>query len=204
MLNWFNALILIIITSFSNLQSEVNILAFAGSTREESLNKKLIAEAAFLAEEMGAHVTVIDLRDYPIPFYDGDLDEQEGIPENAKLLRQLMIKSQVIFIASPDYNGSVSGVLKNTIDWATRSEENGASREAFKGKKFVLMSASPSVSGGAKGLTHLKDIIQNIGGEVLNTQFTIPKAHLAFDEKGQLKDEKLKTDLKNLIKTALE
>lgn len=188
----------------TSLSADVNVLAFAGSTREDSVNKKLVAEAASLAEQMGANVTVIDLRDYPMPLYDGDLDENEGIPENAKLLRQLMIQSQTILISSPDYNGSVSGVLKNTIDWATRSEKSGASREAFKGKKFALMSASPSVSGGAKGLTHLKDIIQNIGGTVIPQQVTVPKAYDAFDEQGRLKDQQLRMELQELVQEALE
>lgn len=201
MFKWFLILCIGLITTLS---AEINVLAFAGSTREDSLNKKLVTEAADLAEQAGAHIIVIDLRDYPIPLYDGDLDEKEGIPANAKLLRQLMIQSQVILISSPDYNGSVSAVLKNAIDWATRSEANGPSREAFKGKKFALMSASPSASGGAKGLTHLRDIIQNIGGTVIPKQVTIPKAYDAFDEQGRLKDQKLQTELQELIQAVMK
>jgi len=92
---------------------------------------------------MNATVTEIDLRDYPLPFYDGDLEANQGQPENAKKLIQLMKRSDLIIIASPNYNGSISGVLKNMIDWTSRSEEGKLSYVAFKNKKFLLLSTSP-------------------------------------------------------------
>ena len=154
-----------------------NVLVFSGSTRTESVNKKLAQEAATVARELGARVSVIDLKDYPIPFYDGDLEANEGMPENAKKLRNLMINSQAIIIVSPEYNGTLSAVLKNTIDWASRSEEGGSSRAAFAGKKFAIMSASPGKGGGARGLTHLRTIIENIGGKVVGKQVALPNAY---------------------------
>lgn len=154
-----------------------NVLVFSGRTRTESVNKKLAQEAATVARELGARVSVIDLKDYPIPFYDGDLEANEGMPENAKKLRNLMINSQAIIIVSPEYNGTLSAVLKNTIDWASRSEEGGSSRAAFAGKKFAIMSASPGKGGGARGLTHLRTIIENIGGKVVGKQVALPNAY---------------------------
>jgi len=187
-----------------NLSAETKVLAFSGSTREDSVNKKLVSEAANLARQMDADVVVVDLKDYSIPIYNGDLEAKEGMPNTVKQLRQLMIRSNVIFIASPEYNGSVSAILKNIIDWTSRSEQGTPSRDAFKGKKFVIMSASPGPSGGVRGLAHLKSIIENVGGTVISQQFVLPDAYNAFDEKGQLKDPKLKTELQQLIQSAIK
>lgn len=197
MLKWIIALCIAI---SANLSAEVKVLAFAGSTREASVNKKLVVEAADMARQKGAEVTVIDLKDYPLPFCDGDI---ELMPQNAIELRQLMIQSDVILIASPDFNGSVSGLLKNTIDWTTRSEKGGSSREAYKGKIFSIMSASPSLSGGAKGLVHLRKIIENIGGNVIPAQVSVPDAYNAFDDSGCLINDKLRAELFELISQAV-
>lgn len=185
------------------LNAEVKVLAFAGSTRTDSYNKKLVMNAADVAREMGAKVTVVDLKDYPIPFYDADLETQSGMPEKAKEIRRLMLESQVIFIASPDYNSSVSAVLKNVLDWASRSESGKPSRDAFLNKKFGLMSASPGRSGGADGLAHLRDIIGDIRGIIIPHQFCVPLAHEAFDENGKLKDANLIASLKALVFEAI-
>jgi chromate reductase, NAD(P)H dehydrogenase (quinone) len=187
----------------THLSAEVKVLAFSGSSREDSFNKKLVAEASELARQLGAKVTLIDLKDYPLPFYDGDLEAKEGMPAKAKQLRQLMLDNSVIFIASPEYNGSISAKLKNVIDWASRTEEKGGSREAFQGKKFVLMSASPGPGGGARGLEHLRTIIENVGGKVLAQQIVVPDAYNAFDEQGHLKNQKLKSTLQQLVQKAL-
>lgn len=184
--------------------AEIKILAFAGSTREDSVNKKLVIEAADLAQQMKATTTVLDLKDYPIPFYDGDLEAEQGMPENAKHLRRLMVQSDIILIASPEYNGSLSGLLKNAIDWASRSEQGGSSREAFKGKKFVIMSASPGSSGRAKGLGHLRAILEHIGGTVMPQQVVVAGAYQAFDEQGHLKDLKVKVELQQLIEATMQ
>lgn len=196
--------ILICITFSATLSAETQVLAFAGGLRKDSANKKLVAEAANLARQMGANVTVIDLREYPLPFYDADLEAKEGMPANAQKLRQLMGRSQVILIASPEYNGSLTAVLKNAIDWASRSEKGGSSREAFKGKKFVIMSASPGATGGGRGLVHLRTIIENIGGSVLPGQVVVPDAYNAFDAQGSLKNPQLKKELQELIQQALK
>ncbi len=118
--------------------SEIKVLAVAGSTRDDSINKKLVTEAAHLARQMGSKVTIIDLKDYPMGLYDADIEAKQGMPIKAKQLRQLMIQSQVILIASPEYNGSLSGVLKNAIDWASRSEEGVSSVKHLKEKSLQL------------------------------------------------------------------
>lgn len=185
------------------LSATTNVLAFSGSTRKDSANKKLVNVAASLARQMSASVTTISLDDYPIPFYDADLETKNGMPENVKKIRQMMIQSDVIFIASPEYNGSVSALLKNIIDWASRNENGGSSRDAFRGKRFLIMSASPGASGGARGLKHLREVVENIGGTVLKDQFSLPDAYNAFDDAGDLKNSIDKTRLRELIKSSL-
>lgn len=175
------------------LVAEQKVLVFAGSTRADSYNKKLAQEAAETARGMGATVTVIDLKDFPMPFYDADLEANQGMPKNAKRLRDLMISSDAVVIATPEYNGSVSAVLKNAIDWVSRSEKGGGSRDAFKGKKFAIMSAAAGKSGGSRALVHLRSIIEDVGGEVVDRQVTVPRAY----ENGALESASLKKDLKN-------
>lgn len=185
------------------LRAETKILAFAGSTQENSVNKKLLREAVNLAKEAGAIVTVVNLKDYAAPFYDGDLESNEGMPAKAKELRTLMIQNSVIMIASPEYNGSLSAILKNALDWASRNEEKAPSREAFKGKKFILMCASPSPQGGARGLAHLKNIIEALGGTVVAQEIALPNAYTAFNEEGQLINPQVKAKLKETIAAGL-
>ena len=191
----------LLITSFIltlPLAAEVKIVAFAGSTREGSYNKKLVQEAAAIAREMGATVTVVDLKDYPMPFYDGDLEAKEGLPANAKRFRDLLVQSDAIIIASPQYNRSIPGMLKNALDWASRSEEGGGSRAAYQGKKIALLSASPGPKGGAGALVHLRGILEDVKGDVIKEQFSLAAAGDAFDEKG-LKSETAKAELKQVV-----
>ena len=199
-------LLAFLIMTNSSLSAETTVLAFAGSLREDSSNKKLIREAAAIAKELGATVTVIDLKDYPIPLYDGDIEEKDGMPEKAKQLRRLMLDSKVIIISTAEYNSSLPGVLKNVIDWMSRKEEKGPSRVAFKGKKFVIMSASPSGLGGSRALAHLRGIIDEIGGEgtALPLQISVSDSYNAFDTQGHLKDPKIKNDLRRLVQSAIQ
>lgn len=186
-----------------SLSSDIQVLALAGSTRSDSYNKKLVQEAGKIARQHNAKVTYIDLKDYPMPFYDADLEMKEGLPLNAKRLRDQLVKSDFILIASPEYNGSIPAVLKNALDWATRDENGNPSKEAFKGKKFGLMSASPGKKGGAKGLIHLRAIIEDCGGEVINKQVSLGNAHAAFDEKGELVNNEIKKNLNDEVKGLL-
>jgi len=187
----------------AQLSAETKILALAGSTREDSYNKKLVKEAAEIARQSGATVTVIDLKDFSMPFYDSDSEKNEGMPANAKKLRDLMISSEGIIIASPEYNGSLSAVLKNALDWASRSEDGSPSRDAFKGKKFALISASMGPGGGSRGLAHLRAIIENVGGEVIQQQTVVPTAQNAFDQNGALQNAAIKDQLKQEVKQLL-
>ena len=163
-----------------SLSAEMKVLALAGSGRGDLLNKKLVKEAAEIARQMGATVTVIDLKDYPMPFYDAEFETKRGMPKNAKRLRELMIGSDAIIIASPEYNSSIPAVLKNALDWASRSIDGGASREAFKGKKFAIMSTSPGRGGGSRGLVHLRSVIEDVGGVVVPEQVDPQRPPILF------------------------
>ncbi|HSS64117.1 MAG TPA: NAD(P)H-dependent oxidoreductase [Gammaproteobacteria bacterium] len=171
------------------MTEKATILAFAGSTRRESWNKKLIRLAAGAAETAGAEVSLVDLADYRMPLYDGDLEKEAGIPEYGLKFKELMKEHDGFLISCPEYNSSISGVLKNTIDWASRQAEGEKPLECFKGKVVTLMSASPGRLGGLRGLVHVRAILGNIGCIVLPEQVAVPSAGDAFADDGQLKDE---------------
>ncbi len=174
------------------------ILALAGSLRKDSFTKKLIRIAADAARAAGADVTIIDLADYRMPIYDGDLEAAEGLPENAKKLKQIFKDHQGLLIASPEYNSSVTAVLKNTIDWVSRPVPGEPDLAPFLGKVAAIMSASPGALGGLRGLVHLRSILGNIKVLVLPEQIAINTAHQAFDDNGKLKDPKQMAQVKSI------
>jgi NAD(P)H-dependent FMN reductase len=166
------------------------VLAFAGSTRTGSFNKKLIRVAAAAAQAAGAEVTLIDLRDLPMPLMDEDLEAAEGIPQNARKLKALMKSHHGLLLACPEYNSSISGVLKNAIDWASRPMEGEEPLECFAGKVAALVSASPGALGGLRGLVAVRSILGNLQVLVLPDQVAVGKAYEAFAEDGSLRDPK--------------
>lgn len=179
--------------------SKPKILAFAGSTRTASYNKKLIQVAAAGARTAGADVTVVDLRDFPMPLYDGDLEENEGLPENAKKMKKLFLEHQGLLISAPEYNSSITGVLKNTIDWVSRQEADDEKPLAcYEGKVAGLVSASPGALGGLRGLVHLRAILGNIRVLVIPDQMAVPKADGAFNPDGSMKDARLKSAIEKI------
>src|SRR5688572_790923 len=178
----------------------MKILAFAGATRTESWNKKLIKIAAAGAKAAGAEVTLIDLRDFPMPLYDGDLEEKEGIPENGMKLKALFLEHGGLLISSPEYNSSVTGVLKNTIDWVSRTAPGEKPLAAYAGKVAGLVSASIGGLGGLRGLVHLRSILGNIKVLVVPEQVSVSKAQDAFNPDATLKDEKQRAQVEGVGK----
>lgn len=174
------------------------ILAFSGSTRTASFNKKLVAIAADGARTAGAEVTLLDLRDFALPLYDEDLETSQGLPENVLKLKKLFIESHGFLISSPEYNSSISAVLKNVIDWVTRPNQGEAPLAGFQGKAAALLSTSPGALGGLRGLVHLRAILGNIGVIVLPDQVAIVKAGEAFGADNSLKDPKQAEMVKKL------
>jgi NAD(P)H-dependent FMN reductase len=185
------------------------ILAFAGSLRRGSYNKSLAALAAKLAREAGAEASVLDLRDLPLPVYDEDVEKQ-GLPPNARALKDLMLAHQGFLIASPEYNSSVSAALKNAIDWASRPATGPDGNPepplaCFQGKVAGIMSASPGVLGGLRGLVTLRSILGNIGVIVLPEQVAVTKANEGFDpDTGLLRDAKQQATLEKLVRKTVD
>ncbi len=173
-----------------NVSYTPKILAFAGSTREASYNKKLVGIAVAGARAAGADVTLIDLRNFPMPLFDGDLETSAGTPEPAQRFKALMIASDGFLISAPEYNSSITGVLKNAIDWASREAPGEAPLIAFAGKVAALMAASPGALGGLRGLVHVRAILGNIKVLILPEQVALMRAADAFDASGALKDAK--------------
>ena len=176
------------------------ILAFAGSMRTESFNKKLIKVAIKGAEAAGAQVTYLDLRELALPLYDGDLEASSGLPPGARKFKDLLIANDGLLISSPEYNSSISGVLKNAIDWASRPDGAEPGLKGFENKVAVLMSASPGALGGLRGLITVRSILGNIKTIVLPEQVAISKAAEAFNPDGALKDAKQQAAIEGLGK----
>ena len=168
----------------------IKVVAFAGSLRKDSYNKKLARVAAGVARDAGAEVTTLDLADWSLPIYDGDLEDREGVPAQVMTLKSMFRAHDAFLIASPEYNSSVSAALKNLIDWLSRPVKDEPSLACFRGKTVALFSASPGALGGLRGLVHLRAILGNIGVLLVADQLAIGKADEAFAEDGSLKNPK--------------
>lgn len=180
------------------------LLFLSGSTRKDSVNTKVAKLAFQYAQEMGADAKYIDLKDYDMPLYNGDLEEEKGLPENAKRLKKEFIDCKGFFISAPEYNSSLTPLLKNTLDWISRPEPNVPDLIAFKGKYAALGAASPGALGGLRGLVTLRMMLGNIGVLVLPNQFTLPNAYEAFDENDVPKEEKSQKTLKSVVKSLVD
>jgi NAD(P)H-dependent FMN reductase len=180
------------------------ILAFAGSLRADSFNKKLVKIAANGARSAGAEVTYIDLRDYPIPVFDQDLEAKEGLHPNARKLKDAFLAHQGLLIACPEYNSSITAALKNAIDWVSRPAPGETPLQCFDGKVCGLMSASPGALGGLRGLVHVRSILGNIKVLVIPDQVAVPKAGDAFAADGSLKDAAMQKGVEQIGRRVAE
>lgn len=172
----------------------MKLVFFAGSLRSDSLNKKFAREAMRLAQEAGADAEFIDLRDYPMPLYDGDIEAASGIPESVKKLGQKIAAADGLVISTPEYNGAISSPLKNTVDWLSREKP-----VSLSGKHVLLLGASPGALGAVRGLWHTRQPFEALGVHVYPAMQGLPQADKAFDDKGRLTDEKTLAALKKLI-----
>ena len=168
----------------------MRLLFFAGSAREGSYNKKLARLGRHIAEANGIEAVFVDLKDYPMPIYDGDLEAADGPPERARALKALLGEYGGVFIASPEYNSSVTPLLKNTLDWVSRVRAKGESGlEVFQTRVFAIGGASPGGYGGMRSLLQLREILAvGTGALVIPQQVAVPRAAAAFEEDGSLKD----------------
>jgi NAD(P)H-dependent FMN reductase len=173
------------------------LIAIAGSLRAQSFNKNLVKIAAKGAEEAGAEVRYVDLADFAIPLYSEDL-EAEGTPASVNDLKHLFAQADGILLASPEYNGSISGVLKNALDWLSRPSKDAEIGSAFQGKVAGIMATSPGGLGGIRGLAHTRDILFNLGVMVSPKQVAVGSSYQAFNSEGQLTDADMEQRVKAL------
>ena len=179
----------------------MRLLFFAGSTREGSYNKKLAWLARHIASANGIEGVFVDLKDYPMPLYNGDLEAEQGPPLKAQEFKALLGEYQGVFITSPEYNSSVTPLLKNTLDWVTRVRAKGETGlEVYKTRVFAISGASPGYYGTMRSLLHLRQILEvGIGATVIPQQLALPRAGDAFLEDGSLKDKAQQNLLKGVV-----
>ncbi|MFM7084451.1 MAG: NADPH-dependent FMN reductase [Hyphomicrobium sp.] len=185
----------------SQTQKHPRILFFAGSARKASHNMRLAELGAKIAEANGIPSTFADLGDYPLPLYDADFQKSSGIPENAKKFEALMRVHTGVFIACPEYNASITPLLKNLLDWLSRIRNEGDENlTVFKTRVFALGSSSPGGMGGLRGLNTVRTVLEmGLGALVLPEQFAVPRAMEAYDEHGHLKNKESQEQFKALI-----
>lgn len=172
----------------------MKILIFAGALRTDSCNKKFAREAARLVKEIGLDAEFIDLKDYAMPVYDGDIEDSSGIPESTKALGKKIAAADALIISTPEYNAGIPGALKNVIDWLSRDKP-----VSLTGKHLLLLAASPGALGGTRGLWHSRQPLAQLGVHVFPGMMGLPDAYNAFDENGKLKEEKTIQQLKKVL-----
>jgi NAD(P)H-dependent FMN reductase len=179
----------------------VNLIFLSGSIRKDSLNKKLAKCSFGFAKNIdGVNASFVDLKDFEMPIYNGDLEAESGLPENAKKLKEVFKKCDGFFIASPEYNSSFSALLKNSLDWISRPHEQGeGALVAFSGKVAAISAASPGGFGGLRGLVPLRMMLENISTLVIPKQLVISAAHNEFDASGNLVNDRYKSQLNDLV-----
>ena len=177
----------------SAMTASPRILAFSCSARRESLNRKLLAVAVSAVREAGGEITLIDLNDYELPLYHGDLEETTGLPANAVKLIGLIQTHAALLIASPEYNSMITPLLKNTLDWCTRGED-----DPFPGKVAAVVSASPGPFGGVRSQKLAQQLLLQLGCHVVPVQAILPRADKAFDATGALTDARAEKAIRSL------
>ncbi|MCZ6853522.1 MAG: NAD(P)H-dependent oxidoreductase [Gammaproteobacteria bacterium] len=176
-----------------------HLLVFSGSTRTESFNLKLAVQLASMAEQEGATVSLVNLSDFDLPIYNGDLEITQGLPDAAKRLKNLLQENAGFIVTCPEYNGFITPLLINAIDWCTRSEDASVDLSGFSDKTVLIASASPGPGGGNRSNTHLKTMLSGIGAIVIPQTLTVPAAHNAFDDQGRFLDDAMEKRAERLI-----
>ncbi|MBN9424512.1 MAG: hypothetical protein BGO63_16890 [Candidatus Accumulibacter sp. 66-26] len=164
----------------------IKLLAFSGSSRRDSLNGRLLAAGVAAARAQGAEVTLLDLRELALPIYDGDLEAESGLPAGAFAFRRALAAHHALLVASPEYNGLFSPLLKNAVDWASRPVAGEA--QPFSGRVAGLLAASPGALGGMRALPVVRQLFNNLGVLVTPGMLSLPHADQAFAADGQLLD----------------
>ncbi len=177
----------------------VRVLVFGASLRTGSLNDRLASLATTVAAEKGAAVDRAQMTDFDCPSYDQDVETATGIPRPAQELRDRLVAADAFLIVSPEYNASMPGVLKNAVDWASRFRP-----QPFNGRQGMLMSASPSMVGGNRGLWALRVPLEHLGARLYPDMFSLSQAHQSIGDDGRLKDATLQSRFESTIECFLD
>lgn len=178
----------------------MKILTFAGALRKDSLNKKVCQNVMnYIHEQKLAEVEFVDLQALQIPVYDGDVETLQGLPEGVQKLCAKIREAGALIISSPEYNGSISGVMKNALDWVSREKT-----VSIAGKHILLCAASPGALGGVRGLWHTRVPFEVLGAHVYPEMMGFSKAHEVFDANLQIQDEKTKARFEKLVQNFLK
>jgi NAD(P)H-dependent FMN reductase len=178
---------------------QVRVLVFAASLRRASLNQRLASLAAAVVEEQGGTPDRASMADFDCPSYNGEVEQSQGVPAGAQRLRDCLVAADAFIIASPEYNASMPGYLKNAIDWVSRIRP-----QPFNGRQGMLLSASPSMAGGNRGLWSLRVPLEHLGGRVYPDMFSLAQAHQSFDPAGRIADPVLQQRFDRSIGCFLE
>jgi len=179
------------------------VLCFSGSAKRSSLNQRLAAAAARQISAAGGEATLLNLGDHEMPIFNEDLEAESGDPPGALSFRTALEQHDVWLIACPEYNGSITPLLKNAIDWASRQREGKPMLSAFRGKLCALVAASPGSLGGLRGLVHVRAILEGVGVFVIPQQLAVSAAHKVFDDEGAWLDETAEQRLRGVVEPLL-
>jgi len=181
------------------------ILVFAGSIRSGAYSGKVADAAQKELALQGAEVTRISLADYPLPIMDQDLEKEKGVPENAYKLARLIDARDAVLICTPEYNGSIPPLLKNTIDWVSRiSRDGGRPLKPYPGKVAAICSSSDGHFAGIRSANHLRAVLSHVGMEVISAQVSVPHGADAFDDNGEFREERLQKGMTRLCGSLIE
>jgi chromate reductase, NAD(P)H dehydrogenase (quinone) len=187
------------------MSKKPKILAFAGSLREKSYNKRVLKVAIEGAKKAGADVTYVDLKDYPMPLYSADLQETQGFPAIATAFQKLLLEHDGLIIASPEYNASLPGALKNVIDWTSRANGDLKTGECYKGKIAAIMTASPGAFGGIRCLSHLRDVLTILLVNTLPSEIAVAKVGGMFDgDSDEMTNDTMRGVLEEVSRTLVD
>lgn len=183
----------------------MKVLILSGSARADSVNTKLARLAAAHAQALDVEVDLVATDDLRLPLFDLDQEASGGLPTAAKQLKQRFLDAKAIIFASPEYNSSITPLLKNAIDWVSCSEhDDEPALAAYHGKVAGLLAASPGALGGLRGLVHVRSILGNIGVLVVPPQLAVPRAYEAFDGNGQLREARHSKSLKHVVEEVVK
>ena len=185
--------------------SPIKILVIPGSLRTGSINVKLAAAAVDELARADVEVSRLSLGDYPLPIYDGDLEENSGVPLHAVNLKRMIGAHDGVLIVTPEYNSSLPPLLKSAIDWVTRVQDRGETQgEVFRGRPFAIASASEGKLGGARCLAALRLILSGCRATVIPNQLALSFADQAYDDRDRLKHPGDKTALKDMARQLID